>query len=292
MVSTASTSYRYRFGSGELDFSSRTHIMGILNVTPDSFSDGGQYIDPGLAFERAQQMVEEGADIIDVGGESTRPAGKTYGAGASPVDMEEEIRRIMPVIERLASRIQVPISVDTHKSGVAERALGAGAAIVNDISAFSADAAMPGVVARAGASVILMHMKGTPQTMQDHPVYGDLFGEVTGVLHSAIMKGEQEGIRQMIVDPGIGFGKSHHHNLSLLNGLYRLQSLGRPILVGPSRKSFIGTILDLPVEERLEGTLGAAVCAVLRGAHIVRVHDVGEARRAVLVADAIMRAQT
>jgi len=272
--------------------SARTYVMGILNVTPDSFSDGGHYADVGAALVRAQEMIREGADFIDVGGESTRPKSTAYGEGADPVPVGEELGRVIPVVEALVRETDVPVSVDTYKAAVAREALAAGAVMVNDISGFHADPEMPAVVAKAGASAVLMHMKGTPKTMQADPSYEDLLGEVTGYLHASIVTGQAHGITQMFVDPGIGFGKRLHHNLTLLANVDRLRALGYPVLVGPSRKSFIGSILDLPVGDRLEGSLAACVAAVLRGAQVIRVHDVRESKRAALVADAIRRAGT
>ncbi len=279
----------YRFGAKEYDLTRRTHIMGILNVTPDSFSDGGAYFSGERAVERGLQMVGEGADIIDVGGESTRPKSHEYGEGADPVPLEEELRRVIPVIETLCKYTEIPISIDTYKAAVAERALAAGAVIVNDVSGFSFDPAMPEVVAKGRASAVVMHIKGTPKTMQTNPQYDDLFGEITGFLRGALDKGYRAGIRQMIVDPGLGFGKTFQHNLELIAGLPAFSHLDTPILVGPSRKLFIGAILDAPVEQRLEGSLAAAVACILNGAHILRVHDVQSTRKAALVADAIKR---
>jgi dihydropteroate synthase len=281
----------YTFGKRKYDLFSRTHLMGILNVTPDSFSDGGRYLALDSAVERAMEMVEEGADIIDVGGESTRPKSKDYGDGASEVPVDEELRRVIPVIERLSKLTDTPVSIDTYKAVVAERALEAGAVIVNDISGFAFDEMMPSVVASFGASAVLMHIKGSPKTMQLNPTYNDLFGEIIDYLQKGIEKGERHGIRQMIVDPGLGFGKRQEDNIQLILGLSRFGSLGYPVLVGPSRKSFIGTILGLPLEERLEGTLATVVASVLNGANIVRVHDVKEAKRAVMVADALRQVE-
>lgn len=261
--------------------------MGILNVTPDSFSDGGAYLAPARAVERALAMQEEGADFIDIGGESSRPRGRVYGGGAEPVGESEELRRVLPVLERLAGALRVPLSIDTTKAVVAARALEAGAVIVNDISGFRMDGDMAATVARAGASAVVMHMKGTPQTMPVSPVYADLLGEVEAALRSSIQAGRKAGIRQIIVDPGIGFGKTRGDNLRLLRNLQRFAGLGCPVLVGPSRKAFIGEILDLPVGERLEGTLAAVVAAIFSGARIVRVHDVKEVARAARVADAL-----
>lgn len=281
----------YRIGKRTFDFGARTHLMGVLNVTPDSFSDGGRYLDAERAVAHALEMVEEGADIIDVGGESTRPKGAPYGRGAEPVPLDVELRRVIPVIERLAGCTDAPISVDTYKAAVASAALKAGAAMVNDISGFTFDPAMAEVVGSAGGTAAIMHIKGTPATMQMNPAYTDLFGEIKEHLRRGVELGAHHGITQMFIDPGIGFGKTLQHNLQLIHGLRRLASLGYPILVGPSRKTFIGTILDLPIGERLEGTLAACVACVMNGAHLLRVHDVREALRAVRVADAIARAE-
>ena len=259
----------------ELNPDGRVLIMGILNVTPDSFSDGGRFLSPDAAVERALAMEKEGADIIDVGGESSRP-------GADPVPVEEELRRVLPVLERLRGKLRIPISIDTTKAEVAEAALRAGASIVNDISALRFDPAMAPLVAKFGAGLVLMHMLGTPKTMQQAPHYEDVVTEVRDFLAERAQYAQSQGIpREAIaVDPGIGFGKTVEHNLELLRRLPELVELGFPVLVGPSRKSFIGAILGLGVEERLEGTLAACAVAVVRGADILRVHDVKEVRRA------------
>lgn len=283
----ALSKFQYRFGRRTYDLSARTHVMGILNVTPDSFSDGGRYLDAGRAVDYAHRMIEDGADFVDVGGESTRPRGKSYGSGAEPVDVAEELRRVVPVIQRLAAESDIPVSVDTYKSVVAKEALASGALIVNDISGFHADPAMAEVVAGAGATAVLMHMQGTPRTMQANPRYVDLFGEISAYLEEGLLRGRAAGVRQMFADPGIGFGKTLKHNLRLLHGVAEFHRLGYPLLVGPSRKSFIGEILDLPSEQRLEGTLAAAVAVALQGVHVVRVHDVRETVRALRVTDAI-----
>ncbi len=280
----------FKFGGRAYDLGARTHIMGILNVTPDSFSDGGLFSDPARAVERALEMVSEGADFIDVGGESTRPRGSAYGAGAPDVPVDEELARVLPVIRELAQRSPVPVSVDTTKSDVARAALDAGALIVNDISGFVRDPRMPEVIGRAGASAVVMHMRGTPQTTQADTSYHDLFGEIEEVLMNAVALGRQHGITQMFVDPGIGFGKSVRDNYRLIAGLGRFSTMPAAILVGPSRKSFLGAVLDLPVGERLEGTLAAVTAAILAGAHVVRVHDVRAVRRAAVVADAVRAA--
>ena len=286
----ADTGLTLHFRSGQFNLASRTHVMGVLNVTPDSFSDGGRFDTPARAIEHGLRMAEEGADFIDVGGESTRPKSQAYGEGGDPVGEEEELRRVLPVIEGLARRSPVPISIDTYRSRVAREALRAGASIVNDISAFHFDPVMPAVVAEADAAAVLMHIRGTPKTMQSNPVYRDLWGEILAYLQEGIDRARASGVRQLLVDPGIGFGKTAQQNLRLIAELRAMRSLGLPILVGPSRKSFIGEILGLPVAERLEGTLAAVVGAVLNGAHVVRVHDVREAVRAVRVADALKSA--
>lgn len=259
-------------------------IMGILNVTPDSFSDGGRYHSPEEAVSRAEAMAGEGADLIDIGGESSRP-------GSEPVSAAEEIRRVLPVIERMAGRISVPISIDTTKSEVAKAALSAGARLVNDISGLRSDPAMAPLVAREGVPVVMMHMKGTPKDMQLQPEYRDVIGEIRGYFVERVKFARNQGIRedQIILDPGIGFGKTVDHNLEILARLGEFRSLGYPLLVGPSRKSFIGNILGLPVEERLEGTLGAAAAAILQGASILRVHDVRAVSRMARVIGALGR---
>jgi dihydropteroate synthase len=243
--------------------------MGVLNVTPDSFSDGGRYLTPQEAIRHATRMVEEGAEVIDVGGESTRP-------GSRPVSCEEELRRVIPVIETLGKRLPVPLSIDTSKAQVARCALEAGASMVNDVTALRGDPQMAAVVARAQVPVILMHMRGMPQTMQRAPRYRDVVGEVKAFLAEAIQRAHQAGIawEQILIDPGLGFGKTVTHNLLLLRHLDALLALGRPVVIGPSRKSFIGRILDAPVDERLAGTLACVAYAARQGIHVVRVHDV------------------
>ncbi|MGH2718706.1 MAG: dihydropteroate synthase [Actinomycetota bacterium] len=270
-----------------LPFGPRTLVMGILNVTPDSFSDGGRYLDPAEAVRHARQLVEDGGDIVDIGGESTRP-------GAQPVDEGEEMRRVIPVVEALVAEVPVPISIDTTKSAVAEAALTAGAVIVNDVSALRADPAMARVVARAGAGVVLMHMLGEPRTMQQDPRYGDVVSEVAQTLATWAATAEGAGIGhdQIVVDPGLGFGKSYDHNLALLARLDALQGLGYPVLVGPSRKNAIAAGMRLPVGERLELTAAAVAWAVARGAAIVRVHDVKEMVRVARMTEAIRDART
>lgn len=276
----AKDTYRFNIRGIDIDFMSRTHIMGILNVTPDSFSDGGLFMDATRAVEHGLQMAEEGADIIDIGGESTRP-------GSLPVAEEQEIERIVPVIEQLSGVLKVPLSIDTYKSRVADAALQAGASIVNDISGMTYDPEMMDVAFRHRATVVLMHVKGMPKSMQENPQYSDVVQEVFDFLGARARKAWERGISQVIVDPGIGFGKNLEHNLQLMKELGTFSKLGCPILVGPSRKSFLGKLLDLPVEERLEGTAAAVTACILRGANIVRVHDVQQMRRVVRVADAL-----
>jgi dihydropteroate synthase len=260
----------------------RPHIMGVLNLTPDSFSDGGQFNTLERAIARAQEMVAEGADIIDVGGESTRP-------GAEPVSEEEELSRVLPVVERLCAELNVPISVDTQKAEVANRVLRAGAHMINDISALVSDKNMVDVVAESGAALVLMHMRGTPRNMQRKPHYEDVMAELFGFLDRRVQNAEAGGVLRdrLVVDPGIGFGKRVQDNLVILNRLSELHGLGLPVLLGVSRKSFIGKILDLPVDDRLEGTAAAVALAVSRGAHILRVHDVRAMNRVARMADAI-----
>ncbi|MBI2839578.1 MAG: dihydropteroate synthase [Acidobacteria bacterium] len=276
-----------RFRGGSWDFSDgRVRLLGVLNVTPDSFSDGGRYESLERALERGIRMAEEGADAIDVGGESTRP-------GSDPVSVEEELSRVVPVIESLAKSVSVPISIDTMKAEVARRAVAAGASIVNDVTAGTADEAMNSVVAGSGAGYILMHMRGTPKTMQRAPRYDDVVAEVGTYLAARVQAATQAGCdpRSLMVDPGIGFGKKLRDNLLLINRLETLTSLGRPILVGASRKSFIGAITGQTNPElRLEGTIASGLFAVRRGAIALRVHDVAPMKRALQVWREIDRA--
>jgi len=266
-----------------VDFGKRPYIMGVLNVTPDSFSDGGRFLQPQDALEQARRLIAEGADILDVGGESSRP-------GSDPVTVEEELRRVLPVVEKLANESPVPISIDTTKAEVARRALQAGAAMINDISALRFDPRLAEVVAEANVPLCLMHMRGEPKTMQQGPiVYRDLLREIGAFLQDAMERAQAAGIDRdkIILDPGIGFGKAPEHNLTIIRRLDYFQRLGRPLLVGVSRKSFIGQILNLPPQERLFGTAAAVAAAVLAGAHILRVHDVAAMRQVALVAHAI-----
>jgi dihydropteroate synthase len=269
-----------------LPLHSRVHLMGILNVTPDSFSDGGRFLAPDAAVAHALAMVEAGADIIDIGAESTRP-------GATPVNEQEEIRRLIPVIKEVCRRVTVPVSVDTTKASVAKLALEAGAAIINDISALRNDGKMGTVVAEAGAGLVLMHAQGTPQTMQQAPAYHDVVAEVRQFLAERVRTALEFHIRpaQILLDPGIGFGKNLDHNLTLLAHIPELASLGYPLLVGVSRKAFIGQVLGRPVEQRMMGTAAASAMAILGGARVIRVHDVGAIRDVVTMIEAIRRMQ-
>ncbi|SHE31082.1 Dihydropteroate synthase [Desulfacinum infernum DSM 9756] len=260
----------------------RTLIMGIVNVTPDSFSDGGRFASTRTAVQHALELVEAGADILDIGGESTRPF-------SDPVPLQEELERVLPVIEELRAHTDVPISIDTTKAEVARRALEAGADIINDVSALRFDPEMASVAAETGAPVILMHMLGTPKTMQEAPVYQALLAEVSAFLEERIQWAVSRGVdrSQIIVDPGIGFGKTVTHNLRLIRDLDILSSLERPLLLGVSRKRFIGSILDRPVQDREIGTAVANAFGVAAGAHILRVHDVGVHKQVALMADAL-----
>jgi dihydropteroate synthase len=265
-----------------LELHSKTLVMGVLNVTPDSFYDGGRYQKLDEAVAQGLRMVEEGADIIDVGGESTRPYSNLL-----PID--EELKRVIPVIEALSKEITLPISIDTYKSEVAIRALEAGAAMVNDISAMRFDPAIGNIVATRGVPIVLMHMKGEPKNMQINPVYDDLLGEIVDFLRRAAEKAVSMGIKRdlIIIDPGIGFGKSFDDNLMILRELRRFSSLGYPVLVGTSNKSFIGHVLGLSVESRDTGTMATIAAAVMNGAHIIRAHNVRAAKESVAMIDAI-----
>lgn len=270
-------------GRFKLDLSSRTYVMGILNVTPDSFSDGGMYFDYSMAIEQGRRLVEDGADIIDIGGESTRP-------GAEPVGLEEELRRTIPVIEGLSNELSVPISIDTYKPEVARRALDSGASMINDISGLRDDK-MIELAVEKNVPAIIMHMQGMPGDMQLNPQYNDVVAEIANWLEDQAEKVIAAGLSadKVLIDPGIGFGKNLGHNLEIMRRLSEFKSLGYPIVLGTSRKSFIGTVLDLMPDERVEGTLATVVYGVTQGANIVRVHDVKEAARACKMTDAIMK---
>jgi dihydropteroate synthase len=274
-------------GRHPIRWSGRTLIMGILNLTPDSFSDGGRYLEPEQALARALEMQEEGADILDLGGESTRP-------GSRGVTAVEEKKRVLPVLRLLAKKTRLPISVDTSKASVAESAVGEGARILNDVGALRLDPKMPRVAARLKVPVVLMHMKGMPRTMQKDPVYGDVVAEVGVFLKGRMDAAVQAGVdpQNIILDPGFGFGKTVEHNLELVRRLGELRALGRPLLMGASRKSTLGVLLGgAPPEERLEASLAVAVASVLAGADLLRVHDVKETVRAVRMADALCYAE-
>jgi len=276
------THYSIRCRKQKLTLGKRTLLMGVLNVTPDSFSDGGAFFNKEKAISRGLGMVEEGADIIDIGGESTRP-------GSKPVGLEEELHRVIPVIESLEKEVDVPISIDTYKSAVAQRAVEAGAQIINDISGLHFDPNLAQVAARGDTPLVLMHIRGTPETMQKDVNYSSLFAEIIRYLKNSIRMAESAGIDpgQMIIDPGIGFGKTIEDNLLILKHLYEFRILGKPILLGTSRKSFIGKILNTEVGDRLEGTLSSIAIGVLNGAHIIRSQDVREAKKAIALADAV-----
>jgi len=289
-LSTALTNYKrdkfiLRVGSHTLNLIRRTHIMGIVNVTPDSFSGDGLYnrcrIDNIIRY--AENLVRDGADIIDVGGESSRP-------GAKPVSLKEELSRTIPVIKALAKKIKVPISIDTYKPQVARAAMDAGAVIINDINGLR-DAKLARITARYNAGIVIMHMKGNPRTMQRASVYISLTNEITAYLRQALERARDSGIDEdkIIVDPGLGFGKTAEHNLEILKKLSEFRVLGRPILVGPSRKSFIGKILKAKPQERIFGTVSACILAVKNGAKLVRVHDVLEVKQALKIFEAVER---
>ena len=257
-------------------------VMGVVNTTPDSFSDGGHFLDNDMATDHGLRLVDEGAEIIDIGGESTRP-------GSEPVSVKEEMRRVLPVIERLAKRCEAVISIDTQKPAVAKAGLDAGASIVNDIAANRQSTEMWQVVAEARAGYVCMHMQGTPQTMQTEPHYGDVLQEVGDFFSERLTRLAEHGVNseQVALDPGIGFGKELEHNIKLLSGIHQLIISGRPLLIGASRKSFIGKLLGTPSNERLPASLACAACAAAEGAHIVRVHDVAETVQAVRMAEAL-----
>ena len=271
-----------RFNQWMREENPATLIMGILNVTPDSFSDGGMYYNATQAIEFALQMEEEGADIIDVGGESTRPGAKT-------VELQKECDRILPVIEGIRTKSDILISIDTYKSEVARQSIATGAGMVNDISGMTFDPNMVDIIKESGLPVVIMHIKGTPKNMQKNPYYEDLMQELTEYFEERKKFARAKGIldQQIILDPGIGFGKRLQDNFQLLRELKKIVDMGFPVLIGPSRKSFIGLTLDLPVDQRLEGTAAAVTTGILKGARIVRVHDVKAMKRVALITDAI-----
>ena len=281
---------QWKLARRSLPYGERTLVMGVLNVAPDSFSDGGQFLSFDQAITHALQMIDEGADIIDIGGESTRP-------GSEFVSEEEELRRVIPIIERLTANGSVPLSIDTTKSSVARAALQAGAEIVNDISALRFDPSLADEVAKARAGLVLMHSRGTPKTMQTLPPVADIIGEVTGGLRESVAIARQHGVAQdsIAIDPGIGFGKTVEQNLELIAKLDQLarEFADFPIMIGTSRKSFIGKLLDgAPADQRLYGTIASTVASVMNGAHIVRVHDVKAAVEAMSVVNAVRQADS
>jgi dihydropteroate synthase len=273
-----------RVGDLVLPTARRCLVMGVVNVTPDSFSDGGRYLDPEAAVAHGLALVAEGADLLDVGGESTRP-------GATDVPEAVELERVLPVVEELARTAEVPVSIDTRKAAVAAAALAAGATMVNDVSAGRHDPDLLGVAADAKVPLVLMHMLGTPATMQDDPRYDDVVAEVEAFLAERCRAAEAAGVdhQALVVDPGIGFGKRDQDNYALLDQLARFTRLGHPVMVGTSRKGFIGRALDSPADQRVEGTAATVVWAVERGARIVRVHDVAPMVRAVRMTEAMLR---
>ncbi|HVP15217.1 MAG TPA: dihydropteroate synthase [Terriglobales bacterium] len=275
----------WRCRDREFDLSTRALVMGVVNVTPDSFSDGGRFLAPEAAIDHARRLLAEGADLLDLGAESTRP-------GAAPVPAGEQWRRLQPVIAALAAEPEACLSVDTSSAEVACRALEAGARVINDVTALG-DPAMAETVARAGAGLVLMHMQGMPATMQQEPRYEDVAREVRERLAERVARARAAGVDPacVAVDPGIGFGKTLRHNLELIARLGELAALGRPIAIGVSRKSFLGKVLDRPVDQRLEGGLAAAAVAVFLGAHVVRTHDVAPTARAVRIADELRAAR-
>ncbi|HQR14216.1 MAG TPA: dihydropteroate synthase [Nitrospira sp.] len=271
-------------GPHEIVIQSNPLVMGVLNVTPDSFSDGGTFVTVEQAVDHARQMQAEGADIIDIGAESSRP-------GAHPIDEREELRRLIPVVEAVRAAVSLPISVDTTKAAVARSAIQAGVAIVNDISALQGDSSMAQLVAETGVGVVLMHMQGTPQTMQQSPRYGNVVEEVMAFLQQRAQVAIACGVRssQIVLDPGFGFGKLQEHNLRMLAEFEAFTTLGYPVLAGVSRKQFIGNVIRRPVHEREFGNAGAVAVAVLKGAHIIRVHDVRAMKDTAMVVSAISR---
>jgi len=279
-------SYNLSFPSKSINLAEKVAVMGILNLTPDSFYDGGKYKGEKEILNRVEQMVKEGADIIDIGGESTRP-------GALPVTEKEEIKRVIPYIRKITHLFDIPVSIDTYKSKVAISALEEGAQMVNDISGLRFDPEMVKVVSSYNVPIVIMHIKGTPRNMQNNPRYESLMDEIISYLDDGIQRAVKAGIdpEKVIVDPGIGFGKTVEHNLFILKRLSELKVLGKPILIGVSRKSFIGKVLGLPVEKRLTGSLAASCVAVMEGARIIRTHDVKETREVVDLTDAILKSK-
>ncbi len=271
--------YAFKIGNKLYDLSSRTFVMGVLNVTPDSFSDGGKYFKLEDAVARAKQIESEGADFIDVGGQSTRP-------GSEEISLDEEMNRVIPVIEAISKAINIPISVDTYRSSVADEACKKGATIVNDISGFNMDENMTKIIAFHKATAIAMHMKGSPKTMQENPSYENVVDEVKSFFENAAWKSQVQGIEQLILDPGIGFGKTFEHNLALIKNLQSLKKLDCPVMIGVSRKSLINKIYEADVNDRLEGTIALNSISIMNGANIIRVHDVKAGVRTAKILDA------
>ena len=280
------TTYPLRFRKHTIALGKKTLLMGILNVTPDSFSDGGLYLEKEKAIAHGLGMIKEGADILDIGGESSRP-------GSKPIGADEELQRVIPVIEGLMKQADVPISIDTTKSIVAEEAIKAGAQMINDISGLHFDQGLAEVAAKEEIPLVLMHIRGTPETMQKDVRYRSLFSEMLQSLRKSIQRAESLGVApdQIIIDPGIGFGKTMEDNLLIIKNLSEFRILGKPILLGTSRKNFLGKILQADVTERLEGTLSSIAIGIMNGAHIVRCHDVLQAKKTIAVADAIRLVQ-
>jgi len=273
-------------GGGTLEVGQKPLIMGVVNVTPDSFSDGGRFLETDKAISHGMMLAEEGADILDIGGESTRP-------GAEPVPLDEECKRVLPVVEGLAQKVGIPVSIDTRKPEVARKAIMAGARIINDATMLTYDPSLAAVAAESGASLVINHIRGTPGDMQEDPRYDDLWPEISDDLENAVEKARSHGLAReaIVLDPGIGFGKTLDHNLEILKGLHALTASGRPVMVGPSRKRFIGAVLGLEPDERLEGTMAACVMALAEGAVMFRVHDVKPHRRALDLAWAIHKSR-
>jgi len=276
----------YKMRDKSIYLNSNVELMGIINITPDSFYDGGNYLDRDSALDRVQELVENGASIIDIGGESSRP-------NSDPVHINEEIKRILPVLKSMKGKFSVPVSVDTYKSEVASVALSEGADIINDISALRFDPKLPGVISDYDAGVILMHMKGTPKNMQDHPEYVNVIDEISSFLSERAEFATSSGISRdsIMIDPGIGFGKTLKHNLSILKGIDQFKQLGYPVLIGPSRKSFIGELTNKSVEERLFGTAGVVAYCTLKGVNVIRVHDVPQMKDVVNLTHSIEKAE-
>jgi len=274
------TNFQIGLRGRSYDLSQEYRVLGIVNVTPDSFSDGGKFLRVRDAIRHARKLIDDGADILDIGGESTRP-------GSKPVEASEELQRVLPVIESIRAHSDIPISIDTQKALVAEEAINAGADMVNDVSALQSDPLMAVIIAKRNVPVVLMHMKGTPETMQNKPEYTDVVEEVGSFFRERIAFCRAHGILQVILDPGIGFGKSVEDNLALLRGLRMFRDLGRPVMVGTSRKSFLGSLTGTPVDERLSATLASNIVAYQNGASVLRVHDVREMKSALHIVDVL-----